>query len=589
MSVKLSNFSIRSQLYAAVGGLLLILLGISTLALYQLGRANERLVEMYSQRLVPVENLKVVSDMYAIQIVDTVHKVQHSALSWQSGLENIRSAEVAVTKHWRLYLSHELTDAEKDMAAEAEALMSMVNTSVVRLKTLMAKEDRKGLAQFSIEDLYVNVDPITMHLAKMIGLQQTQARASYEASQADYDRMRGTLLGVLGVLVVVGMGIGWLASRGVRRPLIRAQQAAQRIAQGDLSKSIHVEGSNEVAQLLHALQVMQAKLVEQEDQRWVKSHASEITTAMQQADTYTELGQVFLSRLAPLVSAGHAVFYVMNPEKRLQLLSTYGYKERKELNNLYEVGESLVGQCALEKSPITLTDPPSDYIRISSGLGDGVPVALVLLPVLKLDEVLGVLELAAFHQFTARELALMDALAPMMALNLEILQRKMRTQRLLEETQDQAQRMEKQAAQLEEQAVEMEAQQAELMDTEAWYRSIVESAPDGMLVVNEAGTIILCNARLEEVFGYEHGELLGQAVEVLVPASIRAGHPQKRARFMASDGYRPIESNMALRGRRKNGEEFPGEFGLSVLPTRGSRGRCVAVSVRDISKRKATD
>jgi two-component system, sensor histidine kinase and response regulator len=587
--VKLSNVSIRGQLFFLVGSLLLILVGMSTVSVVQLGRANERLVAMYVQRLMPVQDLKVVSDMYAVQIVDTVHKVQHQAVTWEQGLETVRLAEVALNKHWRRYLAHELTEAEQDMVAEAEALMSLADSGIVKLKTVFASQNVQALEAFSIEDLYKSVDPITLHLGKLVALQQEQARLLYESSQADYERMRTVFLGLLLVLVAAGAGMGVLVVRGVRRPLIQAQQAAQRMSQGDLSQRIAVEGRNESAQLLRALNLMQEQLVGQEDQRWVKSHAAEITTAMQQADSHTELGQVFLSRVAPLVQAGHAVFYVMNPDQRLQLLSTYGYQERKELSNLYEVGEGLVGQCALERTPITLTDPPADYVRIASGLGDGVPAGIVLLPVLKLEEVLGVLELAAFHHFTPREIALLDTLVPMMALNLEILQRKMRTQRLLEETQDQAQRMEKQAAQLEEQAVEMEAQQAELMDTEAWYRSIVESAPEGMLVANEAGTIILCNARLEEVFGYEHGELLGQVVEVLVPDDVRAHHPQNRARFMASDGYRPIESGMALRGRRKNGEEFPGEFGLSVLPTRGSRGRCVAVSVRDISARKVVD
>lgn len=583
--MKLSNFSIRSQLVTLIGTLLLIVLGLSGVALFQLGRANDRLIEMYQEALLPMEDLKIVSDMYAVEVVDTVHKVQHQAITWAQGRDKVRAAEARLVLHWRRYLSHPRPEAEQVMAADAEALMSLANATIVQLKTTLAAEDGPALAAFSVQRLYQTVDPITAQIGMLIESRENRARWAYQTSQTDYARTRAIFVALLVLLATVGLVLGGVVVRGVRRSLLQAQQAAQRIAQGDLSQRLVVEGNNESAQLMRALNQMQEQLQGQEDQRWVKGHVAEITAALQQANSYTELGQVFLSRTAPLLGAGHAVFYVMNPDGRLQLLSTYGYQQRKELSNLYSVGEGLVGQCALERTPITVTHPPADYVRIASGLGDGVPVNIVLLPVLKLDEVLGVLELAAFHAFAPRELALLDTLVPMMALNLEILQRKMRVQRLLEESQDQALRMEKQAAQLEEQAVEMEAQQADLMDTEAWYRSIVESSPDGLLVVNESGTIILCNARMEEVFGYACGELLGQAVEVLVPDSVRAHHPQNRARFMASEGFRSIESGLALRGRRKNGEEFAAEFGLSLLPARGARGRCVAVSVRDISHR----
>lgn len=579
----LSNTSIRNQLLVLVGGFMLLLIALSTAALWTLWRANDRLVEMYHERLVLVEDLQAVSGMYGFRIVDSVHKVQHRALSPKAALDNVRTAQSTINKHWRLYMGHDLTEAERDLAAEAETLMGMADVQLAQLKTLLMTQDQQGIAAFSVRDLYVAVDPITAVLGQLVAFQQTQSRSLFETSQAEYQLMRNTILGLLLVLGVVGMGMGVVVVAGVRRPLAQAQRAAQRIAEGDLSQAIAADGNNEFGQLLSALSVMQAKLVEQDDQRWVKSHVSEITPLLQQADTHTELGKVLLSRLAPLVGAGHAVFYVMNPDQRLQLLSAYGYQERKELKSLYSIGEGLIGQCALERTPITLSDPPPDYVRINSGLGDGVPACIVLLPVLSLDQVLGVLELAAFHVPTPRELALLEAVLPMMALNLEILQRKMRTQRLLEETQDQALRMEKQAAQLEEQAVEMAAQQAELMDTEAWYRSIVESAPEGLLVADEAGHIILCNARLEQVFGYEHGELLGQKVEVLVPDDVRASHPDKRRRFMASEGYPMLVANRMLRGRRKNGEVFAADFGLSLLPTRGSRGACVAVSVRELS------
>jgi PAS domain S-box-containing protein len=196
------------------------------------------------------------------------------------------------------------------------------------------------------------------------------------------------------------------------------------------------------------------------------------------------------------------------------------------------------------------------------------------------DQVLGVLEMASFQQFGEREKNLFDALMPVLATSMEILERNLRTRELLVSTQEQAERMEKQAAQLEEQSVEMEAQQAELLETENWFRSIIETAPDGMLVVDATGRILLANPKAEEMFGYASGELLGGQIEQLVPEQSRGAHPEQRQGFLAGKHARQMGEGPQIRGRRKDGSEFELLVTLSPLPSRGTRGNCVSVAVR---------
>ncbi|HET7795333.1 MAG TPA: MCP four helix bundle domain-containing protein, partial [Rhizobacter sp.] len=90
------------------------------------------------------------------------------------------------------------------------------------------------------------------------------------------------------------------------------------------------------------------------------------------------------------------------------------------------------------------------------------------------------------------------------------------------------------------QGAELKAQQAELELTRAWYQGIVEAAPDGMLVIDATGRVLLTNPQLDELFGYAHGELIGQPMEVLVPPASRAQHPQLRAGFMAQGRSRQM-------------------------------------------------
>ena len=328
-----------------------------------------------------------------------------------------------------------------------------------------------------------------------------------------------------------------------------------------------------------------------DDQRWIKTYVSEVSSAVQQAESFQDLARTFLSRTAPLLGIGHGVFYVYEEAgEHLKLLAGYGHRERKNLNQSIKAGEGLVGQCLLEKAPITLTKPPRDYITISSGLGESVPNCIAVLPVIHLERILGVVEMAAFHRFDERETALLDALIPVLAVSMEILERNLQTQQLLMETRQQAESMEKQAAKLEEQSVEMEAQQAELQATESWFRGIIESSPDGIVVCDQHGLIVLANPIVEEMFAYEPGELIGRPIEILVPPDKRSGHAALRQSFSDSEKSRAMGRGMAdLRGVRKDGAEFPIDVGLARLPAAGNRGACICASVRDITERKEVE
>jgi PAS domain S-box-containing protein len=293
--------------------------------------------------------------------------------------------------------------------------------------------------------------------------------------------------------------------------------------------------------------------------------------------------------VAPLLKVGHATFYRYEEEQhRLSLLGGYAVRERNNLDTYCPVGHGLVGQCAIERKPMIITKPPADYIIITSALGEAAPNTIAVLPVLLNEQLVAVLELATFENFGANEQALLDGLLPILALSMEIMERNTRTQELLEEARHQAENMEKQAAKLEEQTVEMEAQQHEIKATEAWFRSIVESASDGMLVVDEQGRIILTNQQVETIFGYQPGELFGCPVETLVPQELRVRHAALRNDYMADElAYNKATANRELFGVRKDGTEFPVEVNLSRLPAIGGRGTCVCASVRDISKRNA--
>ncbi|MEJ7601210.1 MAG: PAS domain S-box protein [Kofleriaceae bacterium] len=124
----------------------------------------------------------------------------------------------------------------------------------------------------------------------------------------------------------------------------------------------------------------------------------------------------------------------------------------------------------------------------------------------------------------------------------------------------------------------------EVLASEAKFRAFVETAPDGTVIIDHEGKIALVNLRAEQLFGYPREELVGEPIEMLVPEHLREGHVHHVAGYVGDPYHRQLGVRQELRGRRKDGTEFPIEVSLNPLHT--DQGLFVTASVRDVSDRR---
>jgi len=150
------------------------------------------------------------------------------------------------------------------------------------------------------------------------------------------------------------------------------------------------------------------------------------------------VGRLILSELAAVVTAHHAVFYVLDSSKessRLKLLASYAANGNSAMRQYLDLGEGLVGNALWKKQKISLATVPQDYIRVSSGLGETLPYNILILPVVFEEQVRGVLELASLEGFNDTHHAFLDQLTESIGIVINTIEANMRTEDLLSQSQ----------------------------------------------------------------------------------------------------------------------------------------------------------
>jgi HAMP domain-containing protein/signal transduction histidine kinase/DNA-binding response OmpR family regulator len=214
------------------------------------------------------------------------------------------------------------------------------------------------------------------------------------------------------------------------------------VTKGDLTRSISVEASGEVAALKDNINEMIRNLKDQTlknaEQDWLKTNLARFSRMLQGERDLSTVSRLIMSELAPLVNAQYGVFYVTNredTETRLELAASYGAESSTQIKSQLALREGLIGQSAADKRVIMLDQVPPDFLKITSGLGAADPSNVIILPALFEEEVKAVIELASFGEFNDTHQSFLNQLMESVGIVLNTIAATMRTEGLLKQSQ----------------------------------------------------------------------------------------------------------------------------------------------------------
>ncbi|MDK2977911.1 MAG: hypothetical protein PWP52_625 [Bacteroidales bacterium] len=273
--------------------------------------------------------------------------------------------------------------------------------------------------------------------------------------------------------------------------LKKTAEFARQIGEGNLDHEIELLSESDYLRialtemkekLQEAQKIQEEKRIEEEKRSWAHEGLANLNEILRKQNDVEELSYQILSFLVNYINANQGGIFIRNKDDSknitLDLKAFYAFNRRKYIKKSFELGEGLVGSCAIEKKRIHLTEIPDNYIRITSGLGGSNPRSLLLIPMKLEEEVLGVIEIASFKKYEEHQIEFLEQASLSIASSLNMAETNKRTSELLEKTQQQAEEM---AAQEEEMRQNME----ELQATQEEAKSLTEDSEQQIIKLQD--------------------------------------------------------------------------------------------------------
>ncbi len=258
----LANMRIGARLALLMFTLSVLIVGVGVIGLRGIGQTNRGVETLYQDRIVPLRQLKAISDMYAVNIVDTSHKVRSGTMTWSEGMRNLDQAGRIIAEYWDEYTKTQLTEDERKLVADARRMMAAADSATMELREIFRTQNQERLADFARNDLYAGIDPVSEVFNELSELQLAVAQQEFSSSQDRYENIRTMTITSIFVGILLAIGFGIVTVRSITVPLSEAVTVANAVSEGNLTHRIGQTTRDEAGQLLEAMRTMSERLTQ---------------------------------------------------------------------------------------------------------------------------------------------------------------------------------------------------------------------------------------------------------------------------------------------------------------------------------------
>ena len=253
MSIK--DLTIKTRLITLVAIFSIVIVVIAYNTLTSMRNAVGGMQTMYVDRVVPLEDLKIIADLYAVNIVDTSHQVRNGNFTWDEGIKNVNEAQKIIHEKWQAYLATYIVGEELRLVNEAKPLLVDADKSIATLLKIMERKDFVDLADYTINEMYPRIDPISGKFSELVAIQLSISKEIFDATEAEYNTSLISSFVLIGLGLAIGILFAFIIIRGISLPMAAMKGAADdlRDGDGDLTYRLPDFGKDEIGQTAHSL------------------------------------------------------------------------------------------------------------------------------------------------------------------------------------------------------------------------------------------------------------------------------------------------------------------------------------------------
>ena len=467
------NLTINKKLllgYSVIILVAVVTLGISLRSLWQL---NDRIDFIVNTRIKAVRlSARMYQNVAELRIQEKEVIFPKTEEEFDRISSKIREIREALDIRYVDYGSLDLSKEAKEIETAFLSAYDEYNETLDRILVLSHAGETEEAHNMSTSK-GLDLSNVAMGYAYQLTTRQEEAldKASQETDQL-YFAMVNLSLFLIFITIVLGVIVSVVISRTITGSVKHLVSVTESIAGGNLETEINIRGRDEMGMLGVAVESMQKALgnakAEAEKEDWVKTGIARLNDVMRGGAGMTALASNVISEISTYLGTHVGALYLAEGEEKttLSLRGSYAYTKRKNLSNVFEVGEGIIGQAALEKQQILISNVPDDYVKVASGLGEHVPRFICVTPFLHDDQLKGVVEVGTLSRLTDLQLAYLLQAMPALAITIENIEAKEIQARLLEESQTLSRALQQQQEELKASNEELEEQTQLLLQSE---------------------------------------------------------------------------------------------------------------------------